>query len=96
MAYGPTDGLSLWGSEQALPLTGTGTAIIMVHNCMSSSYSQRSVDCTGLRSCLVLALYLSSASISSAFMLLYIFKKLSVTFFTLPFNELSLVQLTWL
>ena len=43
-----------------------------------------------------LALYLPSISVSSFFVVLYL--KLFVTFFTLPFSELSLVglPLTWL
>ena len=44
-------------------------AIIIVHNGTSSSY--RSVDYIGLWSCLVLTLYLPSASVSSIFMALF-------------------------
>ena len=38
-----------------------------------------------------LALYLPNASVSSVFMVLYLF--IFVAFFTLPLNELSMVQL---
>jgi len=65
--------------------------IIMVHNGMSSSY--RSVNWIPALILLGLAVYLPSTSVSSLFMVLYIFNFFFITFPTLPFNELSLVGL---
>jgi len=63
--------------------------IIMVHKGTSSSY--RSVDRRALI-LLGLALCLLSASVSSVFMVLYIYILIFLhTSFFLPFNELSLV-----
>ena len=40
-----------------------------------------------------LAVYLPSASVSSVLVVLYVLKSFFVTFFTLPFSELSLAGL---